>query len=255
MVDIHTHILWDLDDGPSTLEQSLEMLGAAAESGTAGLVATPHWNPRYEYRPALTEERLCGLSDAAAGPMKLYRGCEVHLTWDNVERLLDSPRLYSINGSHYVLVELPNLQVGKHINAVLDHLLNAGLSPILAHPERNPVLQQKLEMLEGWVERGCFIQLTALSVTGGFGGSAQRASMKLMDRGLVHVVASDSHDPIHRHSRLDEAFQKVRTQYGVEYADALFDTNPGDIVNGVRLPEGKQITDDRSGPWWRFWKV
>jgi protein-tyrosine phosphatase len=252
LVDIHSHIVWDVDDGPATLEESLAMLAAASVNGTTAMVATPHLNTRYVYRADLTESRITELTANTAGTPRIYRGCEVHLTLDNVDEVLKSATAYTINGTQYLLVELPHAQIGRHIDLVLKHLLDAGISPIVAHPERNPVLQQKPNMLEEWVERGCLMQVTANSITGGFGAAAKAASIQMLDRGLVHAVASDSHDPVRRHPRLNDAYQFVLAKYGDDCAEVLFTENPQDIVGGIRLAGGRQTFERPSLPWWRF---
>ena len=254
MVDIHSHIVWDVDDGASSLEESLEMLQVASQAGTTDIVATPHLNAQYEYQADLTGQRVAELAAKSEGKPRIHRGCEVHIGLDNMDKVLRSPASYTLNGTQYLLVELPTIQVGRHIEVVLKHLLDQGISPIVAHPERNPVLQHKLEMLEGWVELGCLMQLTALSIIGGFGGPAKTASAWILERGLAHVVASDCHDPVRRHPRLDEAFAIVRSRYGADYAVVLFRDNPRDIIEGVRLSGGKQTLDQSSAPWWQFWR-
>ena len=254
VVDIHSHVVWDLDDGASTLEESLAMLDNARQGGTTDIVATPHLNAKYEYQADLTRQRAAELAEKTQGKPRIHVGCEVHLSLDNIEKVIQSPKSYTINRTQYLLVELPNVQVGKHIEAVLKHLLDEGIAPIVAHPERNPVLQRKPEMLEEWVELGCLTQLTAISVTGGFGGPAKTASAWMLQRGLAHVVASDTHDPVRRHPRLDEAYAAVCSRYGEEYAEVLFRDYPQGILDGVRLGGGKQIFDRSSSPWWQFWK-
>jgi protein-tyrosine phosphatase len=254
MVDIHTHILWEIDDGASSVEESIAMLEGARQAGTVEIVATPHWNPRYAYQAALTEDRIAQLTEKTGGTPRIHRGCEVHLTSDNVVDLLKAPATYTINGKQYLLVEVPHQQVGKHIEMVLKHLLDAGISPIVAHPERNPVLQQQLEKVESWVDLGCLMQLTALSLMGGFGASAKRTGIRMLDRGLAHVVASDAHDPVHRHARLDDAYQLTRARYGEDLAEVLFEDNPRAIVEGARLVGGRQTFEPSAVPWWRRWR-
>jgi protein-tyrosine phosphatase len=96
------------------------------------------------------------------------------------------------------------------------------------------------------------MQVTALSVTGGFGGSARDASVRLLDRGLVHVIASDAHDVAFRHARLDEAYEAVRLCYGVDTAELLFLDNPEAIIKGLPVPGGKQTLAQPSRKWWQF---
>jgi protein-tyrosine phosphatase len=184
MIDIHSHILWGLDDGPGTMEESVAMLRAAADGGTTEIVATPHANSTYSYQPDMVAARIAELEAIVAGTPKIHRGCELHLTFDNIERLLEQPSTYTINGTHYLLAECPACHIGSHTDSILRRLIDAGLVPIIAHPERNPVLRQDMSRLERWVDLGCLLQVTALSVAGGFGGPAKTASMRLLKRGL-----------------------------------------------------------------------
>ena len=254
MIDIHSHVLWDLDDGPSTQEESLAILAEASANGTTAMVATPHLNTHFAYQAGLSQNRITELTANTGGSPRIYRGCEVHLTLDNVDQVLKSSEDFTINSTHYLLVELPNAQIGRHIDLVLRHLLEAGITPIVAHPERNSALRQKPDLVEGWVELGCFMQLTANSITGEFGASAKAASIQMLDRGLVHVVASDSHDAVHRHPRLSDAYELVLAKYGADYAQGLFNENPRDIIEGFRLAGGRQRFERPSPPWWRFWQ-
>jgi protein-tyrosine phosphatase len=256
MIDIHSHVVWGLDDGATGMQQSLDMLLAAANSGTTDIVATPHSNAEFLYRPELLEERMRQLSASTDGKPRIYRGCDLHLSFDNIDDVLERPVKYSINGKQYLLVECPDFHVGKHTERVLQRLVDCGIVPVVTHPERNPVLQRDLSRLEEWVDLGCVVQVTALSISGGFGRTACAAVGRLLDQGLVHVVASDAHDPEHRHARLDEACGIVRSRYGEEQADALFTLNPQAILNGGQLAGGKQIPEDTaSRHWWQFWRA
>jgi protein-tyrosine phosphatase len=252
MIDIHSHILWGLDDGAESLEDSLAMLELAARSGTTGIVATPHANAEYEHRPALIDARIRELAARLSSP-RIYRGCDFHLTFDNVDRLLANPSAYTIAGKQYLLVECPDLHVGPHTEGVLERLIAAGLVPIVTHPERNPVLQRELGRVEAWVNLGCLVQVTALAVTGGFGRRAFAACHRLLGRGMAHVVASDAHDPVRRNTRLDEAREAIRARYGEEAAELLFTANPEAIVAGAEVARGRQPFGAKA-PWWQFWK-
>jgi protein-tyrosine phosphatase len=256
MIDIHSHVVWGLDDGAADMEQSLSILRAAAESGTTDIVATPHSNAEFKYQAELLEERMRELAARTGGKPRMHRGCDLHLSFDNIDEVLQRPGKYSINGKQYLLVECPDFNVGRHTEGVLQRLIDCGIVPVITHPERNPVLQRKLSRVEEWVELGCLVQVTALSISGGFGRTACGAAGRLLERGLVHVVASDAHDPEHRHARLDQAYGIVRSRYGEEEADILFTHNPQAIIEGVQLAGGKQIRQEAAGkPWWRFWRA
>ena len=241
-----------MDDGSPSEEVSLEMLRIAAEAGTTDIVATPHSNAEYEYRPALIDERIRRLNEVTGGRPLVHRGCDLHLSFDNIVEAVESPAKFSINGQRYILVECSDLHISGAMDKVLDRLLNADLVPIVTHPERNPILQKDTEKLRGWVNQGCLVQVTALSVMGGFGKRALASAQKLLGEGLVHVIASDAHDPVHRHPRLDEAFGSIAANYGDDIADLLFQSNPARIIRGQFVAGGK-VAVAAPGKWWQFW--
>jgi protein-tyrosine phosphatase len=255
MTDIHTHILWGVDDGPPSIEESLKMLAVASESGTTDIVATPHANPKYPFQREVVLSRIAALAEATAHRPKIHYGCEFHLSFDNVDHLMRNLPTYTINQTQYLLVECPDFHVGQHTESVLRKMVDAGIVPIIAHPERNPVLRQKLLRVEAWVELGCLLQVTAMSITGGFDNSAKTASYRLLDEGLVHIVASDAHDPANRHPRLAEAREAVRSRCGEDAAEILFTENPQAVVEGAPLPGGKQMAFRRPARWYQLWKT
>lgn len=242
-----------MDDGSPTEEISLEMLRIAAAAGTTDIVATPHSNPEYEYQPALIDERIRHLNERTGSKPMIHRGCDLHLSFDNISQALENPKKFSINGHRYVLVECSDLHISEAMDKVLDRLLNIDLIPIVTHPERNPILQKELEKLERWIDQGSLVQVTALSVMGGFGKKAYAVAHQLLSQGMVHVIASDAHDPVHRHPRLDEAFARVAKDYGEDTAELLFKSNPGKIIRGQFVAGGKIAAASPSRKWWQFW--
>jgi len=251
VVDIHSHVLWGMDDGAPTMDVSLEMLRMAAEAGTTDIVATPHSNGEFEYQPALIAERIQELTERTGGIPRIHRGCDLHLSFDNISQAVDDPGRFSINGHRYVLVECSDLHISGAMSNILDRLLSVDLVPIVTHPERNPILQKEPGRVERWVELGCLVQVTAMSVLGGFGKRAQASAREFFSRGVVHVIASDAHDPVHRHPRLDEAFAAVSAQYGKDLAQLLFIDNPGRIVQG-RFVSNERLAPVAKRKWWQF---
>jgi protein-tyrosine phosphatase len=241
-----------MDDGAPTEDVSLEMLRQAAESGTTDIVATPHSNGEFEYNPELIAEQIRELTEKSGGIPKIHRGCDFHLSFDNVVGALENPQRFSINGRRYLLVEFSDLNVPPSMDRILDQLLGVDLVPVITHPERNPILRREIGKLENWVNQGCLIQVTALSILGGFGKSAQATAHQLLSKGIVHVIASDAHDPVHRHPRLDEACAAISRQYGEETAELLFTGNPGRIIRGEFVSDAPMITAEKR-KWWQFW--
>ena len=198
--------------------------------------------------------RVHELAKATGGRPRIHVGCEFHLTFDNIDRLMENLSTYTINSKQYLLVECPDFHIGRHTESVLRRLLDEAIVPIVAHPERNPTLRSKLSRVEEWVEMGCLTQVTALSIVGGFGGSAKSAGLRLIERGLVHIVASDAHDPVNRHPRLEDARQAVASRFGEDTAELLFLDTPRAVVEGLPVAGGKQNLADPPSPWYRFWK-
>ncbi len=251
MVDIHSHFLWGIDDGAIDIKQSRAMLEAARAAGTTDIVATPHCNSQYLYDVDAVDRRIAELAAADGAFPRIHRGCELHLSFDTLDRLLGEPSTFTICGSRYLLVECPDSRIGNYAEPVLQRLLDANLVPVIAHPERNPALHGKLDRLEAWVGLGCLVQVTAHSFMGVFGSAAKRASVRIIDRGLAHVIAGDAHDPAFRHARLDQAYEAVRAAYGDGAAETLLVSNPRAILKGLPLG-GKQIFKaETPRKWWR----
>lgn len=256
-VDIHAHVLPGLDDGPGTLEEALGMVELARQHGTAVLAATTHASPAYPFRLDKTERLLGELREKASPGIRLIRGCDFHLTFTNVESALRSPKDFAIDGRCWLLMELSELTVFSNTDALWERLEEAGLRILLTHPERNALLRQRMDVIEKWANSGRLMQITAGSLLGHFGRAAQEFSIRLLDAGLAHVVASDGHGLRWRQPRLDEAYEWLKSNYSEEYAMRLTVTHPKAVAEGLpvdlsgfRAPKRKDA--DR---WWRrMWR-
>ena len=236
MVDIHSHILHGIDDGPRTPAASHQMLELAIQSGTTVMVATPHSDLRYSYDRGTVEARLAQLRTFAAGRIQLLPGCEFHLSFENLRQVRHDASRFTINHGRFLLVEFSDEGIPRNASELLHGLLNSGLVPNVAHPERNPILRRRLDALGAWVQAGCRIQVTAQCLIGSFGRSAQTFSHQLMHEGLAHIIASDTHDPRHRPPGLAEAYHLVEQRYGHSEAVALCIENPGAVVTNGHVP-------------------
>jgi protein-tyrosine phosphatase len=257
LIDIHSHVLPGLDDGSRSFEESLAMLALAAEGGTTDIVATPHANPQFRFDPEAIAAKRAELSEALEASLgdrapRIHTGCDFHLTFDNVDDALAHRAKYTVNGGRYLLVEFPDLLIYPKTAELFARLLDAGLVPIITHPERNDLLRHRLPDLKAWVELGCLIQVTAASFEGRFGRRAQAFSEKLMEEDLVHFIASDAHDTKHRPPGLRGAYDLIRRRWGAARADALFAENGRAVIENRYLPRsGEQVA--ASKPWYRFW--
>jgi protein-tyrosine phosphatase len=254
MIDVHTHILWGLDDGAGSRDESLAMLRLAAGCGTTGIVATPHADLNFDYDRNLVEQRISDLEQEISHP-KIYCGCDFHLSFDNVQRALAEPARFTINGRNHLLVEFADTLVPPVTEEIFRQFAARGIVPVITHPERNPILRESLDRLQFWVQSGCLLQVTAQSLTDRFGRAAQRAAWELLRRGLVHVIASDAHDAENRPPRLDQAREILARELGQDAARLLLVENPAAIVNGDKVlmaAPGTAGTWPKS--WFQFWK-
>jgi protein-tyrosine phosphatase len=250
MVVIHSHILYGLDDGPRTLEESVAMVHMAAASGTTDIVATPHADLRYDFRPEVVEQKISELGEASGGAARIHRGCDFHLCYENIRQALKDPARFTINQKQYLLVEFSDMMIPDSTTEVLERILAAGMTPVITHPERNPLLARGLDRMRHWVDTGCRVQVTAYSFLGRFGSRAKLASEQLIRSGLVHFIASDAHDAKRRPPVMAEAYKHVARRYGKRHAEILFVTNPRAALAGEPVEAALPKPPGRTRKWW-----
>jgi protein-tyrosine phosphatase len=254
VIDIHSHVLYGLDDGARTLETSLAMVGIAAENGTTDLVCTPHANLTYTFEPERIGERLAEIAAASGNLLRLYSGCDFHLSYDNIQDAVANPAKYTIDHKNYLLVEFSDLLIFKNTAEIFGRLQDAGMIPVITHPERNGLLRQRIARIEEWVGGGARVQVTGQSLIGEFGRSAKEFCVTLLDKKLVHFVASDAHDCEHRPPRMDQAYAWLKKEHGQELADALCTLNPRAVLDGepLDLPDKEESAEPRK--WYQLWR-
>jgi protein-tyrosine phosphatase len=243
-------VLHGLDDGAKTLDDSLAMLALAASAGTTDIVATPHASAQYAFRPDLIDQRIAELQSRVS--IRIHTGCDFHLQPDNLEDALAHPRKYTINHRDYLLVEFPELSLFGDTEQIFLRLLDAGLVPIITHPERNTQLQRRVPEIARWVDSGCCVQVTAGSCLGRFGRKAEACVDDLIGRGLVHFVASDAHDCRGRPPRLDEAYARLSRAWGESSIRPMFVENPAAVLTGAPLDQGTRRPMKRRKWYQRF---
>ena len=208
----------------------------AAEDGIEHIVATPHANERYYFDRDHMNEMLAHLRALSGGRPQLSLGCDFHLSYENIQSALNDPARYTIDGGKYMLVELSNFSVPMQINEAFTQLGDKGITPVITHPERNPILQRSPERVLAWVEQGCVVQMTASALTGFWGERVWHMAQWLLKRNAVHVLATDAHDTKHRVPKLSAGRDAVEEICGPDVARAMVDDNPRAIVNGEKLP-------------------
>jgi len=244
MIDIHSHILPDLDDGARSWEEALKMAALAAEDGIQIMVATPHlFKDRFnnmevindkatilvkiqEFKEKLFEEQI---------PLEILPGCDVHLCLRALD-LLEEDRILTINDTQsYMLLELPDMAIPPGMENICFQLKSRGITPIITHPERHFLIREMPKKLKRFMDLGCLVQITASSVLGGFGRTVARFTRELLKKGYVHVVASDAHNTRTRPPALRRAVEEAARIVGKARAWDMVTTVPDKIVKGEPL--------------------
>jgi protein-tyrosine phosphatase len=176
------------------------------------------------------------LYELAGGQLTFSLGCDFHLSYENVSDALKNPYRYTIDGSNYLLVEFSDYGIAPETMHQLREIAILGIVPIITHPERNKVLLRHPEMILEFVDQGCLLQVTANSMTGFWGESSRKMAEALLARNVIHILASDAHDPLRRAPSLSEARDRVARLTNPEVADALVKLNPAAVVAGQPLP-------------------
>jgi protein-tyrosine phosphatase len=236
VVDIHSHILPEVDDGPKSWDVSVAMCRAAAADGITHMVATPHANDRYRYDREHLSGLLARLQDLAGDAPKLSLGCDFHLSYENIQDALAHPKRYVIGETRYLLVEFSNYGVPQTTSDSFQKLGDCGMTAVITHPERNPILRENLQRVCDWAAQGCVVQVTGSSLTGFWGERSQRAARWLLEHQAAHVLATDAHEMEKRVPILSVARDAAAEICGDEIADALVEANPRAIVEDQPLP-------------------
>lgn len=244
MIDLHTHVLPAIDDGAGDWREAVEMCRMAAADGCEALVATPHqrkmWvNERPERIVALARE----LQERAGPRPRIYPGAEIHVDSEILDELSSPDRggLVPLADGPYLLLEFGVAPPRIPPVDLVHELVVAGWRPLLAHPEFIPFLAQDLRLLAELVEGGARTQITAMSLTGEFGAPVQRLVAEMIDRQLVHVVASDAHSPTWRPPGLSEARRLLARTWGESLARRLTEENPRAVLEAAEMPASDPV--------------
>lgn len=244
MIDIHTHILPGIDDGVDTEEEAVAFARIAVADGVRTIVATPHYKDGFwpnERVSVLGEvDKLRTRLAADDVDISVLPGSEVHICPDLVDRIRDGRATTLADNGKTLLLELSLAQYPVELENLVFQLKLAGIIPIFAHPERIKYFQDDFSRYEAVIRLGAYGQLTTLSVSGRFGETAQEVSEEMLEKGLAHVIASDSHDTRGRPPRLSDAVEAAAGLVGERFASMMVNEIPGAFLEG-REPDLPRI--------------
>lgn len=224
LADLHIHALYGVDDGAKTEAEMQQMIGASYADGVRTICLTPHFHPgyfgdnyekidlAYSRLQVYTEQRYPELRLFLGNELRYSRGC---VSW------LEEGRCRTLNHTRYVLVDFSEREEGRAIVAGLEHLLNAGYIPVLAHVERYDRLDTGSRGIRELQENGVLIQIDIQSLFGGFGWTIKRRARSILSRRQADLVATDAHDLTGRPPGLANGYRFLAEKYGQHYADAV----------------------------------
>lgn len=257
MIDLHCHILPNIDDGPKSIAMSLEMARVALDDGIKTIVATPHgrksWEVGVVYSVDIVHQRLASLQDALAEanlPLEVIAGTELFYEVDLPTRL-KAGELLPYGSTRTVLMEMPNDIVRSALEQGLFAMQLAGYQVVLAHPERIKIVQADPNILVPLIERGMLMQLTADALTNRQGDAMRRLAELLLTHNMIHVLASDGHGShLQRMPLISDARRLAADLVGEATATALVQDTPAAILadTPVQLAPPQPV---RRGRWWR----
>ncbi len=246
MIDLHSHVLPGIDDGPATLDGSVAIARAAVAAGIETLLATPHVSSRY---PNDAETIARGVAEVSARlleeqiPLEIRPGAEIAMT-HLAEMDVDELERLGLGGGPWLLVEPPFTALATGLDAIVAGLLRGGHRVLLAHPERCPAFQREPRLVDTLVADGALTSLTAGSLAGRFGSTVRQFALALLERGLVHNVASDAHDVERRAPGI--AAELEQAGFG-SLCEWLAEDVPAAILSGGEIPARPAVALGASG--------
>lgn len=261
MIDLHCHLLPGIDDGPTHLDVSLAMARCAVADGIDFIACTPH------IYPGLYENDQTGISAAvdalrlalaeAGIPLQLGMGADTHLAPDLLENLR-AKKIPTLNGSRYLLLEPPHHVAPPRFDEAVFNLMAAGYVPVITHPERLSWIESHYPVFGALVKQGAWMQLTSGSLTGRFGRRPQYWAERMLDEGLVHIIATDSHHIDKRPPLLAEGREAAAKRVGADEATHMVLTRPQGILHDIApgqlppLPVRRETERAKPGLWRRL---
>jgi protein-tyrosine phosphatase len=249
MIDLHCHILPGLDDGARTLEDALEMARIAWNDGIQTIVATPHLYRGFASDSFTSvQEKKKELEEALRKTdvgVEIKPGAEVHISHNLIGEIRKNRTNLVLNGSSYMFVEFPPGHIYPGAKNLFFDLMSEGITPIIAHPERNSAFTDYPGLLFDLVQMGALAQANSGSFSGLYGDRPLEFARRLLEWNLVHFIASDGHSPRSLPPRLSEAAREVENFAGREKAIPLVNDNPGAVLEDREIPYIPEPLDPR----------
>lgn len=247
MIDIHNHIIFNVDDGSKSIEQSIEMIKMAKSVGVTDISFSPHYmEDGYKTEKTILYEKVDEIRNRLSEEnidINLYLGEEVFIfpeMADNIDKLV------TINNSRYILFELPLVEEANFLDQVIYELMSLGKVPILAHPERYLITSKDISVIEDLAQKGVLLQININSLIGHYGSNAKKIATKLLKANMVQFAASDAHS-VNTYMKLSESIPTLERIVGKEKAKEILIDNPRKVLNDeeIEVEEFKPISKSK----------
>lgn len=241
MIDIHSHILPSVDDGASSIDDAIEMIRLSYIDGIKTLVLTPHYIETSKYTMSKEHNEyifnnLINRIHNEGIDIELILGNEIRVT-KNMVGLLDEQVISTIGNTNYVLIETSLSKRYEELDETIYELRLCGYIPIIAHPERCTYIENIVEEVMYWTKLGALIQINRDSILGSNGRLIKKKAKKLLDKNIVHFIASDCHDLKNRKPGLRIVYDYIKRRYNKKLANKIFIENPSKIFENTEVLE------------------
>lgn len=236
MIDIHSHLIPNVDDGAKSPEETIELIKEAREAGITDIILTPHYIINsYEQNAEtliLLKDKLQQIINSENIKVNLHIGMEVYIT-DNLVEILKQNKILTLAGSKYLLMELPLNTNVQYLDMVIFKLIENNIIPIIAHPERYKFVQEDPSKVRELIESGCLIQSNIGSILGIYGKKAKKTIKYLLKNDLINFIATDTHRKNTIYPLFEKGIKKIEKITGKEKAEELTNLNVQKILNNT----------------------
>lgn len=243
MIDLHSHLLYDTDDGTVDINQSVELIKSAYNNGYNSLVLTPHYIEGSIYQSdVLSNTKKIELIKSKCLKkgidINLYLGNETYLS-KNLLKLLEQKKITTINDSKYLLLELPMVSENKNTLDIIKTLVENGIIPIIAHPERYHYIIDNINKAFDLVQSGALLQVNIGSLIGVFGKQSKKTALKLLKLNIVHFISSDTHHS-DLYSKVEET-KKIINRINPSLVDELMHYNAKQVLENKEIKKRVKV--------------
>lgn len=236
MIDMHSHVIPTIDDGSRSVQETYNMINEAKEAGFTDIMLTSHFLLN-NYEPSIEElilwkNKLQEILDNNNIGITLHSGMEIYIS-DNLETLIKEKRVLTLNGSKYILIELPLSTTVNYLDYILYYLESISIKPIIAHPERYKCVQDNPDIVQNYINRGALLQCNYASILELYGKNAKKTVKTLLKRNQVHFLGSDCHRERTIYPSIPEAVKKIKKIIGDEKFYTISTKNPQKVLNNL----------------------